>query len=75
MYYPTDENHNKSETKNMSAADKKSYGDYNGKMMAEHDVQTMMDAEAIKKDKPRLRKAMHCAKMKREEMNNVISEG
>jgi hypothetical protein len=66
---------NSHETKKMSAADKKAYGDYNAKMMAEHDVETMMSAEAIKKDKPRLRKAMHCAKMKREEMNNVISEG
>ena len=58
----------------MSKEDKKAYGDYEGKMMAESDVHTLMEAQAIKANEERHARAMHCAKMKREEMNKV-SEG
>ena len=39
------------ETKMMSKKDKKAYGDYNKKMMAEHDVKLLAEAGEIKNDK------------------------
>lgn len=62
----------KKETKMMSAADKKMYGDYETKMMAEHDVETLAEAGEIRMDKPRLKKAVHCAKMKKKYLDAVV---
>lgn len=66
-----DEDYNYEETEKMSKEDKKAYGDYEGKMKAEGDVHTLMQAQEIKADPERNQRAMHCAKMKRKELNKV----
>lgn len=63
MYYPMGDDENKKETDNMSSEDKKMYGDYDGKMKAEHDVKTMAEAGEIQHDKERLKRMKHCAEM------------
>ena len=62
----------KEQTKSISAADKKTYGDYEKKEQAESDLHTLMRAKEIKADKQRMRRAMACAKEKRDELNKAI---
>ena len=62
----------KEENKKMSKGEKKVYGDYNGKMMAEYDLEVLTEAGAIRKNPKRLRKAVHCAKMKKEALEKVV---
>ena len=45
-----------SETKAMSKKDKDMYGDYEGKMNAEYDAETLMKAKEIRMDKKRKKK-------------------
>ena len=63
--------YNEEMTEKMSDGDKKAYGDYEKKMKAEEDVHTLMQAKEIEGDKQRHAMAIHCAKMKREEMSKV----
>ena len=55
----------------MSDEDKKMYGSYEKKEMAEHDVQTLAEAGEIKMDKDRLIMARHCAKMQTKYLNEA----
>ena len=61
----------KEENKKMSKKDKAMYGDYNGKMMAEYDLEVLTEADAIRENNKRLKKAVHCAKMKKEALERV----
>lgn len=61
-----------SETKKMSKKDKTAYGSYDKKMMAEHDVKLLAEAGEIKADAGRLKRAIHCAKMQREYVEEVV---
>lgn len=58
-------------TDKMSDEDKEYYGDYDGKMQAENDADTMMRYADIKADKDRMKKALHCANKKIEELKRV----
>jgi len=66
-----DMEYNEEMTDKMSDKDKKAYGDYETKGRAEDDVHTLMRAKEIESDKERHAMAIHCAKMKREEINKV----
>lgn len=65
MYY------NEGQTEKMSDEDRKAYGDYDAKMRAESDVRTLTEAREIKKDKKRMKMAIHCAEKQMESMKNI----
>jgi hypothetical protein len=62
---------NDEQTEKMSDEDKKVYGDYEGKMRAESDVRTLTDAQEIKRDKKRMKMAVHCAKYMMDAMKDI----
>ena len=62
----------KKENDKMSNDDKKMYGDYEAMMMAEHDVKTLVEAGEIHMNKDRLKKAVHCAKMKKQYLDAIV---
>lgn len=65
---------NKEMTDKMSKEEKKVYGDYRTKERAECDVRTLMEGAEIKADSERMKMAMHCARVKRDEMKSIIKE-
>jgi len=65
------EDDKKEKDKKMSKKDKAMYGDYSGQMMSEYDVEVLVEAGEIRKDRKRLKKALHCAKMKKEYLDAV----
>ena len=71
MYYIGDDE-NDEKTKEMPKEDKKAYGDYKGKMMAEHDVKTLVEAGEIKKDSERKKRAAYCAKVQKQNLDSVV---
>ena len=71
MNYMNDEEMEK-ETDKMSKEDKKAYKDYGNKERSEHDVKILVEAGEIRKDKDRLKMAVHCAKMQKEYLNEVV---
>ncbi len=69
-YYSDDEMEEKDS--NMSKEDKKMYGDYKTQMMAEHDVKILVKAGEIRKDTERKKRAVHCAKMQKQNLDSVV---
>lgn len=45
------------------------------KYKAENDVRTLLEAQEIRADKDRFKRAIKCAQQKYKDMGNVISEG
>ena len=62
----------KEEDDNMSADDKKMYGDYKTMMMTEHDVEILVEAGEIRANTDRRKRAVHCAKMKKKYLDAVV---
>lgn len=63
---------NKEQTAKMTTAEKKLFKDYNGKQDAENDLDTLMRATEIKKNSKRLKLALACGKLKKEELGKAI---
>jgi hypothetical protein len=63
----------KSKNKSVPAADV-AYAKSDEKWRAESDMRTLAEALAIKKDKPRYKRAMACCKEKLSEMKQVVGD-
>lgn len=65
---------NEEQTEKMSDEDKKVYGDYESKMNAESDAETMIRYAGIKKDSKRRKMAVHCAQQKIKALKEVAND-
>lgn len=67
------DDYNERMTEQMSAEDKKYYGDYETQMRAERDAELMIEYMELKNDKKRMKMAMHCAQQKMKALKEVTN--
>jgi len=69
-YYSDEELDEKTEA--MSDEDRNAYGDYKSYMKAKGDVRCLAEAQEIRDDKERLKKAVHCAKTQKKHLDSIV---